>query len=357
MRRILFLLTLVLFCLNLAACDFAPALTVPDTGFSEANFNNNYWFNGNFWVLGDHVFYLRDGFYNEGAYWSANGKVEKLFQESDFNSDAWEYNLIGDIFVSDDSLYFEIVTDQKTFLYRYDLKERTYSLVCEIPSLYRWVVVDDYFIYREHPANSSEKHSPLFIYHLKDGTTKQVCSDVEEFGIVNGELRYITLSDRYSLFRYDYAEDASTLIGTFPMNSDRKFSIFNFTSDFIVMYTFTKNNPDLFVYSCASGTTSVYPLPKGINHVVAYDQYAYLVVYDEPHNQSGVITAKENGIYRICLADGSYEVIISKINSGTEVHVVSDDCCYINQSHRTVYRYDYTSGTKEKIATLKVILN
>ena len=357
MRRILFWLILVSFCLNLAACDFAPALTVSDDGFAEANFNNNYWFNGNFWVLDDQVFYLRDGFYNEGAYWSANGKVEKLFQESDFNSDAWEYNLIGDIFVSDDSLYFEIVTDQKTFLYRYDLKERTYSLVCEIPSLYRWVVVDDYFIYREHPANSSEKHSPLFIYHLKDGTTKQVCSDVEEFGIVNGELRYITLSDRYSLFRYDYAEDASTLIGTFPMNSDRKFSIFNFTSDFIVMYTFTKNNPDLFVYSCASGTTSVYPLPKGINHVVAYDQYAYLVVYEEPHNQSGVITAKENGIYRICLADGSYEVIISKINSGTEVHVVSDDCCYINQSHRTVYRYDYTSETKEKIATLKVILN
>ena len=357
MRRILFLLTLVLFCLNLAACDFAPALTVPDTGFSEANFNNNYWFNGNFWVLGDHVFYLRDGFYNEGAYWSANGKVEKLFQESDFNSDAWDYNLIGDIFVSDDSLYFEIVTDQKTFLYRYDLKERTYSLVCEIPSLYRWVVVDDYFIYREHPANSSEKHSPLFIYHLKDGTTKQVCSDVEEFGIVDGQLRYITLSDHYELFQYSYAEDDSTLIGTFAMNGDKEFDIFNFTSGFVVMYTFQKNNPDLFVYSCASGTTSVYTLPKGINHVVAYDQYAYLVVYEEPHNQSGVITAKENGIYRICLADGSYEVIISKINSGTEVHVVSDDCCYINQSHRTVYRYDYTSETKEKIATLKVILN
>ena len=357
MRRILFLLTLVLFCLNLAACDFAPALTVPDTGFSEANFNNNYWFNGNFWVFGDHVFYLRDGFYNEGAYWNTNGNTEKLFQESDFNSDDWEYNLIGDIFVSDAYLYFEILTDQENFLYRYDLKERTYTLVCETPMLFRWVIVEDYFIYREHPANNSEKQAPLCIYHLKDGTTKQVCSNVEEFGIVNGELRYITLSDRYSLFRYDYAEDASTLIGTFPMNSDRKFSIFNFTSDFVVMYTFKKNNPELLVYSCASGTTSVYTLPKGINHVVAYDQYAYLVVYDEPHNQSGVITAKENGIYRICLADGSYEVIISKINSGTEVHVVSDDCCYINQSHRTVYRYDYTSATKEKIATLKVILN
>lgn len=357
MRRILFLLTLVLFCLNLAACDFAPALTVPDTGFSEANFNNNYWFNGNFWVLDDQVFYLRDGFYNEGAYWNANGNAEKLFQESDFNSDDWEYNLIGDIFVSDSYLYFELNTDQKNYLYRYDLQEHTYTQLCETPYLYRWVVVDDYFIYREHPANNSEKQAPLCIYNMTDGTTKQICSNVEEFGIVDGQLRYVTLSDRYSLFRYDYAEDDSTLIGTFAMNGDKEFDIFNFTSGFVVMYTFQKNNPDLFVYSCASNTSSVYTLPKGINHVVAYDQYAYLVVYDEPSNQSGCISAKENGIYRICLADGSYEVVDTNVNSYTEVHVVSDDFFYINQGHRVVYRYDYTTGTKEKIAALKVILN
>ena len=91
--------------------------------------------------------------------------------------------------------------------------------------------------------------------------------------------------------------------------------------------------------------------------MVAYDQYAYLVIYDEPRNQSGCVSAKENGIYRICLADGSYEVIDTSVNSYTEVHVVSDDCIYINQSHRVVYRYDYTTGTKEKIAALKVILN
>lgn len=357
MKRIALLLALCLIILNLLACCAEQEQTISDTSFLQANFNNNYWFSGNFWAFEDNIFYLQDGFYNMGAYWSTNGNNDKLFEESDFANDSTEYTSIGDIFVFDSCLYFELNTDQEDRLFRYNLKESTCVPVCEIPSLYRWVVVDNYFIYREHPSNNDKNHSPLCIYNLMDDTTTQVCANVEEFGIVDGQLRYITFNDNYELHQYNYAEDVSSVLGTFSCDTDNDFDIFNFTTDAVVMFSFGKNNQDLFVYTLSSDTTAIYALPKGIHQMVAYDQYAYLVVYDEHENSSFSVAAKDNGIYRIDLSDGSYRVVESDANDDTKIHVVSDDDIYIIQSemnflfqaHRHVYFFDCGTGSKEKL--------
>ena len=87
------------------------------------------------------------------------------------------------------------------------------------------------------------------------------------------------------------------------------------------------------------------------------DQYAYLVVYDEHENSSFSVAAKDNGIYRIDLSDGSYRVVESDANDDTKIHVVSDDDIYIIQSemnflfqaHRQVYFFDCGTGSKEKL--------
>ena len=77
-------------------------------------------------------------------------------------------------------------------------------------------------------------------------------------------------------------------------------------------------------------------------------------------NEEKAVAAEENGIYRIHLADGSYEVIESNANDDTEIHVVSDDCIYIIQGklnilHRYrqhVYKFDYRTGNKKKLTVM-----
>ena len=361
MKRIVLLLALCLIIINLSACTTKQEHTTSVTSFPQANFNNNYWFSGDFWAFDDHVFYKKDGFYNMGVYWSVNGNNRKLFEESDFANDSIKHTTIGDIFVYDYYLYFALNTDQKNMLYRYDLRENTYAPVCEIPNLYRWVVVDNYFIYREHPLNNDEKRSPLCIFNFVDGTTTQVCANVEEFGIVDGQLRYITNTDTYELYQYDYATKQSTVLGEFHCEFDDAYDIFNFTPDCVVMLNWSRDyNRNLVVYSLSSNSTAVYTLPKGIHNMVAYDQYAYAVVYDTQKHSSEAVAAEENGIYRINLTDGSYEVVESNATDDTEIHVVSDDRIYIiqrkmnalSQSQRHVYRFDYRTGTKDELTVM-----
>lgn len=361
MKRISRFLALCLVMLFLPACgtEQEPASTV--TSFPQANFNNNYWFSGDFWAFDDTLFYLQDGFYNMGAYWSINGNNRKLFEESDFLSDSTKETTIGDIFPFGNYLYFVLYTDQQDAFYRYDLSENTYTEVCEVPFLYRWVVVDDYFIYREHPSGNDEKRSPLCIYNMTDGSTTEACPDVEEFGIVNGELRYITNTDAYELYRYDYRENRATILGTFYCEFDAAYDLFNFTPGGIVMLNWSKEyRNSMAVYSIASNSTVVYTMPKGINQLVACDQYAYAVVYDTQKNSSAAVAAGENGIYRINLTDGSYEVVERNASEDTEIHVTSDDRIYIIQrktgflyrSRRHVYKFDYKTGSKKKLTVI-----
>ena len=356
MKRIVLILIACFLCLNLAACS-EKSEEAAAVQYLDANFNNSYWFSENFWAFDDTLFYMRDGFYNMGVYRYANGDGVKLFEESDFSNDISKDNYIGNIFIYDSYLYFKLGTDQGDWLYRYDLEQGVYAPVCEIPSLYRWVVTDDYFIYIEYSSSYKKTGAPLCIYNLIDGTTTQVCANATEFGLVDGQLRYIVYSDDYELYQYDYAENRSTILGTFPCEFEGDFSaydIFNFTPDSIVMVNW-RNDEKLVVYSISSNSTEVYTLPNRIHHMVAYDQYAYAVVYGIPEN-AVTAAADERGIYRIKLSDGSYEIIERNADSDTEVHVVSDDCIYIVQGkmylclyREHVYQFDYTTKNKEKL--------
>ncbi len=361
MKRVVRLLALCLIVINLSACTAGQEQTASVTSFPPANFNNNYWFSGDFWAFEDTVFYLQDGFYNMGAYWSAGQIRSKLFEEADFSDDSTGYTAIGDIFVCGSFLYFELTSDRGCMLYRYDLAERTYAPVCETPRLYRWVVADNRLIYTEHPLNSSETHTPLWLYNLNDGTSTQICADIEEFGIVDGQVRYITYTDSYELFQYDCAYGIITPLGEFSPEFDKKYDLFNFTSDSVVMLNWERElDQNLVVYTLSSDSTAVYTLPKGIQHLVAYDQYAYAVLYDTQKYSSDAVASKNNGIYRINLTDGSYEVVAKNADNDTEIHVISDDRIYIIQrkmnllfqSRRHVYVFDYMTRTKVKLAVI-----
>lgn len=355
MKRIAFCMVLCLLCATFSMCARHQTFSVPENGFSEANFNNRYYFSGDFWAFKDGIFYLKDGFYNMGAYWSVNGETKKLFEESDFSDDSTGHVSISEIFVCDSDLYFECSTEDRSRICRYDLKKHTDSLICEIPDPYRWVIAEDRLICREHPLNNDENRSPLWIYNLTDGTNTQICPHVEEFGIVDGQLRYLTYEDGYRLYAYHDAEGTSSLLGTFSCEFDNPFHVFNFTHDAVVRYGSIQGDWYLFVYSLSSNTSALYPLPQKAQQFAAYDRYAFFVIYDrnDPSDE-------ENGIYRMSLSDGSYELAEKGADDDTKIHVASDDTVYIIQGQlsflsrheRHVYFLNCTTGDKIKITVL-----
>lgn len=358
MKRMSALLAACLLCMCLGACGAEPSAPA---NFPDPNFNNQYWFSGDFWAFADQVFYMQDGFYNMGVYRSAGGKNERLFAESDFVSDAVNHTAIRDIYVCGSWLYFRLTEDSHTTIYRYDLTDGTCAPVCQTPALFRWAVLGDRLIYREHPSNSPQRYSPLCIYHLETGTTTQVCTDVEEFGIVDGQLRYITGPDEYELYQYSFEADASTLLGSFRREFDDVYDIFNFTPDSVVMMNWSRQyNRSLVIYTISSGTTAVCTLPRGLHNLVACDQYAYAVVYDSQEYSSAAVPAPENGIYRISLADGSWEILSQPADDDTEIHVAGDGSLYIIQrkyglffrSDRHVYRFDCATGHREELTVM-----
>ncbi len=357
MKRALIILVICFVCISFFACGYEADSITTQTSFADANFNNNYWFSGDFWAFDNTLFYMQDGMYNMGVYKSINGSKEKLFEESEFLSDSIKSVIMGDIFVSEGFLYFDIYLNEELWLYRYDLAENIYAPVTEVPRVYRWTIVGEYFIYTEHPTNNPDNQSSLWIYNLKDGTTVQVCESVEEFGIVGGQLRYITYMDNYTLYQYDYIDKQSSNLGSFSSVFDEKYDIFNFTADAVVMLNWTGEcKRNLVVYAISSGSSAVYTLPKGIQYMVAYERYAYLVVYDRYSNISEAVPSAYNGIYRIDLENGTYEVVEKKVDSGTEIHVTSDDNTYIIQrkfilflSRCQVYKFDYLTGNKDEL--------
>jgi len=332
----------------------------PVTRFSELNFNNQYYmFPEDYWISDDNVFCLQPGLYSKRVSWNAEEFNKILFEESDFINESTEYTLIDGIFISDSWLYFVLCTDQENFLCRYELSEDECTVVSEVPSLYRWAIMDDYFIYRERKSNNDEMYTSLCIYNMEDGITTEICSNVEEFGIIDGQLRYLTYSDVYTLYQYDYSNRISTILGQFHYELGDKYRIFNFTTNTVVMLSKEKEYLQNFaVYNVSTGATAVYALPKGIQQLVAYDSYAYATAFDmSTYNPSSIYAGKLD-IYRINLGDGSYKVIENGLDSQSIIHVVSDDCLYILQSRSItlfepsfyVYRWDYATGRKEKLA-------
>ena len=352
---------LTIFCL-VAACVFVllkiDFIADKPTSFPDADFNNDMYHGNRMWIFNDTVFYTQDGFYNMGIYRSDKGNVVKLLESSDF-----EDADVGECYANGSGLYFRYIATPTDYIYRYDLEKETYAPVAEIPRIERWAVTGDYLIYRDQREENDEWVSSLFVHNMRDGTTKQVCPYVQEFGIVNGQLRYVTYSDCARLYQYDYEEGSSSLLGEFTLAFEDV--NYNFTPDALVMTNHKRESGhELWVYTIGSDEVAVYSFPRKIQEMVAYDQYAYAVVYDTRTSGSDAVYNVENGIYRINLSDGSYEVVMHGADDDIEIHVTADDVVYIiegssspiGRHQETVYRMDCNTGLKMKITDIEAIL-
>ena len=217
--------------------------------------------------------------------------------------------------------------------------------------LYDWMVTGEYIAYE---ISSDYGDYDLYVYSMDRQESSLVCKNIWSFGIVNGALRYlyVTDTDELDYCEYDLNTQESTLLFSIPPVKHKFHTYYNFTEDYLIGFSLYEESAEFTVYS-ADGSDNVYTLPRAIKQFVAGDQFAYAVCYNTKESDYSMIKHEDNDIYRINLSDGTYEALDYSVNRGTSIYTVSDDLIYIlqikqrfiGQSYTYVYRYEHSTDT------------
>ena len=258
-------------------------------------------------------------------------------------------------------LYFSCSSSDSLTLYDYHLETQELKELCQVPSCRFWAVSGNAFIYLAHMPFSEQDHAPLHIRDLSTGEDRQISAAASSFGLVEGELRYVSYreeDDCYDVFCYDEKQNVSLPIGSFPALMGKN-CLFQFCPDKIVMarygneiFNFDYRRRDatkLAVYDLKSDSIVSYPLPSQLQQLNAAEHYAYLLL-----GGSGY------GVYRMDLDNGEMKEITPKGEVGgvTILWVESDERAYIMEFHGfsnargALHRYDAEQDQTEFLCWL-----
>lgn len=354
MKRIVTILLILTILLSLAGCK--NNVSVNEINFESLNYNNyyNYRCSCDLWVNDDIYLYNSDGFYNMRTFAYKDGNKVKLFESNDFVNETY----YGEIFPINDFAHFTTSTDDNNQnFYKFSFANQSFEKLFTTKSYSEWMGTLDYIAFSQY-RDQELTLNDLFIYNINKNTTTSICNDISSFGIVDNKIRYLTSAntDILELFEYDHTNDKSNKIGEISVEIKDEIPIYNFTNNYTIIAQYDSDDYRFTVYS-SDGSTCEYSLPKPIQQFVAGEYFAYAVCYETEKYSSSAVKHKDNGIYKIKLADGSYDVVEPLANEDTEIHVVSDDEIYITQHEMNfigqykghVYKMIVPDKTKTKI--------
>lgn len=352
MKRLFTMLLILSVTIPLFGCakDTPPLVAEIDS----ANYNNLYNPFTDICADGDTVFYGSDGFYNMRMFVHENQTSTKLFEEHDFSGESMWYRF----WTIDRSVYFDTrsTETEERHIYRYDIATQTHTKLLTADQLHDWMTTGDHIAYEISTSddNGDNYRCDLYVYSIDQQESTFVCEDVWNFGIVNGSLRYlyVTDDDKLGYFQYDFDTQESKLL--FTMGTSLH-TCYNYTDDYLIAFE-PYDSAEITVYSM-DGNSTVYTMPRTIQRFVAGDQYAYAVCYHTEEYSSTHTRHPDNDIYKINLSDGKYEALDCSVNSDTDIYVVSDDLIYILQGKMNligmystqVYLYTPSTDTKTKV--------
>ncbi len=352
MKRIVTILLMLAILLSLTGCK--NNVSVKEIYFESLNYNNyyNYRCSCDLWINDDIYLYNSDGFYNMRTFAYQNSNRAKLFESNDFIDETYG----GEIFPINDFAYFTTTTDDNNQnFYKFYFKNQSYEKLFTTNGYSGWMGTVDYIAYKK-PDGLLDN---LYIYNIEKNNEKLICNNTVEFGIVNRKIRYLTPinDDTLALFEYDHVNNESNKIGEISVKTKDTLPIYNFTNEYTIVSGYDNDDYRKFAIYSSDNLTRQYTLPKPIQQFVAYESFAYAVCYETEEYSSSAIKHKDNGIYKINLADGSYDVVETLANDDTEIHVVSDDEIYITQYAMNfigqykgqVYKMIISNKTKTKI--------
>ncbi len=352
MKRLLAMILLVSVTISLFGCRENADLH--EVRLESTNYNNIYELYGSFCADSNTIFYSSDGFYNQRVFVHQGQIDTKLFEGADFPSE-W---LNAEFWANDQSVYFCTVSDNRDerYIYQYDLTQNTYTKLLTAEKLADWMATGDHIAYELSTSDDYDRYD-LYAHSIDGQESAFVCEDVWSFGIVNGSLRYLCATDTRELayFEYDFDTQESKLLLSIHNSKHTRDTCFNYTNDYLIAFEHFESD-EFTVYSM-DGSSSVYTMPRTIQHFIAGDQYAFAVCYNTHENSTALIKHPDNDIYKIDLSDGEYEALDYSANYDTQLYVVSDDLIYILQngmsfigrSSTHVYLFDVSTHTLTKV--------
>ena len=346
----------------------------------EVNVNNlkSPQYGGQFFALDGQFYYLQDGFYNMGVYRSTGSAARRIFQSSDFSTrDGEQYGRLGDIFPVGDLLYFELYADGgRSNFYLFDPAENSFRYLFHSERVSNWFVREPYLVYQKESDREKEtlafQYDELWVYDLSSGRQSRIADNVEQIGLVDGTLFYVSFEGEcrrepdesrengyrlvydgeYSLSSYDFQQQRSTELGRFPLIFEpeeyySQYEFFSFTDHSVAMYTFHTPYACKLVLYTPGQELLVITTPLPIHKLVAAGDVAYALLYDEQRPDP------QQGLYRFDLKNGSFEKLGQGLPCGNrvELYVASEDAVFLVTGHpwligtwRNVLQIDPQSG-------------
>ncbi len=331
----------------------------------EVNVNNikSPYFSHDFFALDGQFYYLQDGFYNMGVYRSTGQTAKRIFRSSDFSTrEGDQYGRLGDIFPCGDKLYFELYPgDGKSNFYVYDPANGSFQYLFHLEAPRFWIVHDRTLIYQKYDEQERKTnafhHDTLWIYDLDSGKQTRIADDVEDIGLVDGTLYYVSfLGDclrepdgnrekgyrlvydgEYAYSSYDFSTGETKELGRFPLIFEpdlyyTNYDVFSFTGRSVAMLSFDRQyRNELVVYTPGQDDLQIISAPLPIQKLVAAGNVAFALLYEDNRYDS------QQGLYRFDLINGT----VQKLGKGTylpdissvDMYVAAEDSIFLIQGH------------------------
>lgn len=329
MRRFVILLLALCLTLICAGCSNTK-LYIPQENIN-LNYNNVSAENSAFWLIDDACYYAHAPLYGLSYYAATQDGTERLFSADNA--------AFAKIQAYDQVLYMlDWVDDSVYRLHTYDLETEEHTVLEKrLSDVLSFFVLNGAVFYIQEGSERT-----LWVRSPKDGTKTQVAASVLSAGVMNGLPVYLVQeNNKFRLYAYDLSSGISQHQGSFSCDigpDEYAESYVNFAANCVLLTVSKDAHSRLICYDLATDQTSEYSVDGWVWSVIAYENYAFMVVVDDISAEADLWSST---LYRVSLTNGERENI-AHLQGIVDTFVTSDECVYTVQSTdwNNIYRID-----------------
>lgn len=334
-----FALLLLALCLVFAFTGCSePQVYLPQENIN-LNYNNVSAENSSFWLTENACYYAHAPLYGLNYYAATQDKTEILLNTD--NAAFAKIQAYGRL------LYMlDWVNGSDYRLHTYDPETKEHTVLES-----RLTDVLSFFVAERSVYYIQEGEQRSLWVRSEDGINTQVAQSVLSAGVMDGKPVYLVQNgNEFRLYDYELSSGLSRQLGSFSCQigfDEYAESAVSFTKDRVLLTVSKDAHSRLICYEPATGQTEEYAVDGWLWSVIAYEDYAFMVVVDDLAPETEFWNS---ALYRVALADGQQETI-AQLKGMVDTYVASDECVYIVQSTdpNHIYRMDL-NGEKTLVA-------
>lgn len=311
---------------------------------------NNVSVDNSFWLTKD-VCYYSDAPLFEFQYYGLTAEGRKQLCTSSSGS-------FAKVHYNDDTLYMLDYgaangIEEAFRLHSYHTISKEHNVLTHLKDVASFFVHKEYLYYDQEYDNGTSWEQPLWVYSLKDGTTKKIAQNIFQMGIMKDTPVFLEKNDEvFQLYNYDPIQGETQLLGDFsvPLSHGEVIMDFvSFTSEQVILTVSMNGRSRVVCYNIGSDQISSYVVDGDISSLIAYEKFAFMISTDWDYDKE--LDEQQHTVSRICLSTGTLEQI-TKLEGMVEAFVGSDDSVYLYMvSVEELYNYNI-NGDKQLVGKL-----